>query len=218
MAINKKLIHFKTFENFNSHKLSANEENTKYTLGADGEVLDGTPDILYQSIVWIKDAQKQWTHGQLYDGGGNSVGTAILEFNPSGLTDEQKAHNAEIYQKINNGVAIQIYFSGGFAFTPLNVRSRLSGAGIGTVYVLSADAINTAEPSSLAYMSFKLSSDGDIQIYEQKEYPLSLDTELSDTSENAVQNKTVTSEFNKIWEIIGAKDFSSDFNTDYAIY
>jgi hypothetical protein len=67
MAINKKLIHFKNFEKFNSLKLSANEENTKYTLGVNGEVQDGTPDILYQSIVWIKNAQKQWTHGQLYD-------------------------------------------------------------------------------------------------------------------------------------------------------
>jgi hypothetical protein len=54
MAINKKLIHFKTFETFNSLKLSANEENTKYTLGVNGEVQDGAPDILYQSIVWIK--------------------------------------------------------------------------------------------------------------------------------------------------------------------
>lgn len=67
MAINKKLIHFKNFEKFNSLKLSANEENTKYTLGINGEVQDGSPDILYQSVVWIKDTQKQWTHGQLYN-------------------------------------------------------------------------------------------------------------------------------------------------------
>ena len=67
MAINKKLIHFKNFEKFNSLKLSANEENTKYTLGVNGEVQDGTPDILYQSVVWIKDTQQQWTHGQMYD-------------------------------------------------------------------------------------------------------------------------------------------------------
>ena len=38
MAINKKLIHFETFENFNSKKLSANKENTKYTLGIYGSV------------------------------------------------------------------------------------------------------------------------------------------------------------------------------------
>ena len=47
MAINKKLIHFNTFENFNSKKLSANIENTKYTLGVNGEIQKGSPDILY---------------------------------------------------------------------------------------------------------------------------------------------------------------------------
>lgn len=66
MAINKKLIHFNTFENFNSKKLSANIENTLYTLGVDGEIQSGSPDILYQSIVYIKDTKQQWTHGQLY--------------------------------------------------------------------------------------------------------------------------------------------------------
>jgi len=63
MAINKKLIHFNTFENFNSMKLSANAENTQYTLGTEGTVQTGSPDILYQSIVYIKDTQQQWTHG-----------------------------------------------------------------------------------------------------------------------------------------------------------
>lgn len=67
MAINKKLIHFNTFENFNSKKLSANVENTKYTLGVNGEIQTGSPDILYQSIIYIKDTQQQWTHGQLYN-------------------------------------------------------------------------------------------------------------------------------------------------------
>jgi hypothetical protein len=47
MAINKKLIHFNTFENFNSKKLSANEANTQYTLGISGEIQKGSPDILY---------------------------------------------------------------------------------------------------------------------------------------------------------------------------
>ena len=72
MAINKKLIHFNTFENFNSKKLSANAENTQYTLGTEGTVQTGSPDILYQSIVYIKDTKQQWTHGQLYSGGGTS--------------------------------------------------------------------------------------------------------------------------------------------------
>ena len=74
MAINKKLIHFKTFANFNSQKLSANEANTKYTTGISGTETSGNPDILYQSICFIKDTQQIWTHGQIYnasaDGGG----------------------------------------------------------------------------------------------------------------------------------------------------
>jgi hypothetical protein len=68
MAINKKLIHFKNFSDFNSKKLSANENNTQYTLGISGAVTNGSPDILYQSICYIKDTKQQWTHGQLYDG------------------------------------------------------------------------------------------------------------------------------------------------------
>ena len=68
MAINKKLIHFKNFSDFNSKKLSANENNTQYTLGINGDVTNGSPDVLYQSICYIKDTKQQWTHGQLYDG------------------------------------------------------------------------------------------------------------------------------------------------------
>ena len=72
MAIHKKFIHFKTFANFNSQKLSANEQDTQYTLGINGEIQNGSPTILYNSICYIKDTKQQWTHGQLYDCGGTS--------------------------------------------------------------------------------------------------------------------------------------------------
>ena len=85
MAINKKLIHFETFSNFNSQKLSANKENTQYTLGIDGEIQTGSPDILYQSIVYIKDTKQQWTHGQLYDGSQLISGTNIKTINGQSL-------------------------------------------------------------------------------------------------------------------------------------
>ena len=39
------------------------KENTKYTLGINGEIQNGSPDILYQSIIYIKDTKQQWTHG-----------------------------------------------------------------------------------------------------------------------------------------------------------
>lgn len=68
MAIQKRFIHFKKFEDFNKKKLSANEANTQYTVGVSGVIQDGEPDILYSSYCWIKDTKQQWTHGQLYDG------------------------------------------------------------------------------------------------------------------------------------------------------
>jgi hypothetical protein len=82
MAIQKRFIHFKKFSDFNSKKLSANEANTQYTVGVSGAIQDGEPDILYQSYVWIKDTQQQWTHGQLYDG---SSDTYTTEFTVSDL-------------------------------------------------------------------------------------------------------------------------------------
>ena len=82
MAIEKKLIHFKNYSNFNSMKLSANEANTQYTRGVGGAIQNGSPDILYQSICWIKDTKQQWTHGQLYDlsGGGEMPNLADVAF------------------------------------------------------------------------------------------------------------------------------------------
>ena len=79
MAINKKLIHFKTFANFNSQKLSANEANTKYTTGVSGTETSGNPDILYQSICFIKDTQQIWTHGCIYSAPSNILN--IIEEN-----------------------------------------------------------------------------------------------------------------------------------------
>ena len=89
MAINKKLIHFKNFFDFNSKKLSANETNTQYTLGIDGAVTNGSPDILYQSICYIKDTKQQWTHGQLYDGS-NETDPIFLASPAASITEAKK--------------------------------------------------------------------------------------------------------------------------------
>lgn len=56
-VINKKLIHFNTYANFSTYKLAANEANTQYTTGISGELTSGTPDIKYQSIIFIKDTK-----------------------------------------------------------------------------------------------------------------------------------------------------------------
>lgn len=98
MAINKKLIHFKNFSDFNSKKLSANEENTQYTIGVEGTLTTGSPDILYQSICYIKDTKQQWTHGQLYDGSD--------QITESDITDMGFTKNTGTYSKPTNGIPL----------------------------------------------------------------------------------------------------------------
>lgn len=66
MAIDKKLIHFKTWENF----ISLNGVNGDWTTPTSGS--EETGDAIYgqirgTSIVFIKDVGKIWTHGQLYN-------------------------------------------------------------------------------------------------------------------------------------------------------
>lgn len=53
MAINKKLIHFNKKSDFDTKSKATSSSDT-------------TSDIPYTSIVFIKDTQEIWTHGQLY--------------------------------------------------------------------------------------------------------------------------------------------------------
>ena len=65
MAIDKKLIHFKTKENFNS----ANGVNGSVDTPTAGSEADGNAEygqIKGTSIVFIKDSGEIWTHGNLY--------------------------------------------------------------------------------------------------------------------------------------------------------
>lgn len=68
MVTKRRLIHFQTFDNFNQMKLSANDDNTQYTVGINGAVTSGTDvDVPYQAIAFIKDTEQIWTHGKLYN-------------------------------------------------------------------------------------------------------------------------------------------------------
>lgn len=62
----KNKIHVADIATLANKKMSANETNTSYTLGLSGEVTNGTPDVLYQQVVFIKSTRQIWTHGVLY--------------------------------------------------------------------------------------------------------------------------------------------------------
>lgn len=100
MSINKKLIHFDSFDVFNTYKLSANSDNTQCTIGINGDVIDETPDIPWHSIVFIKDTCQTWTHGQLYSSSvqavdiGEQVDDVVINY----ITED------EVYQIVNDAI------------------------------------------------------------------------------------------------------------------
>lgn len=78
MAINRKLIHFKTWNTF----ISQDGVNGNYSVPSSGSETDGTAvygQLLGTSIVFIKDVQKIWTHGQLYDCGASDLSNYLTK-------------------------------------------------------------------------------------------------------------------------------------------
>ena len=85
MAIDKKLIRFKTKENF----MSANGVNGNVDTPTSGKEEDGTAtygQIRGTSIVFIEDSKEIWTHGNLYKSANWSVLTSpIISFSVKGV-------------------------------------------------------------------------------------------------------------------------------------
>lgn len=87
MAIDKKLIRFKTKENF----MSANGVNGNVDTPTSGKEEDGTAtygQVRGASIVFIEDSKEIWTHGNLYKSANWSVlrsGSIIINVSASEL-------------------------------------------------------------------------------------------------------------------------------------
>lgn len=64
--INRDLLFYDTFDQFNRLKLSANAANTKFTVGMQGAVYDGAPLIAWQTAVFIGDTRQIWIRGKLW--------------------------------------------------------------------------------------------------------------------------------------------------------
>lgn len=84
----KPFIHFNSYTEFSQKRLSANYDNTQYTIGLETRVHDGEPDISYNSIVFVKDKSWIWTHGVLY-GDVRDINSILVQHSQllSNLTD-----------------------------------------------------------------------------------------------------------------------------------
>lgn len=88
----KRFIHFNSKVDLNDKKLASDYTNTSYQLGGKGDIVEGDPDISYQSIVYIKDTRESWTHGQFYSGSGFKIidVSEISESKFNEIADAQK--------------------------------------------------------------------------------------------------------------------------------
>ena len=123
MAINKKLIHFNQYSNFITKKLSANVDNTQYTIGVDGTVYnvdnDNKPDILYHSIVFIKDVSKIWTHGQIYNcDGGITIVDSVDKLDPDAPLGSLAILN-QSQKVVESNTILKDAFAGNINSTPI---------------------------------------------------------------------------------------------------
>lgn len=62
--LKKKLKHFSSISDFESAKVSASSANTSYI--KNGVTISGTPDILWDSVVFIDDIGQIWNRGRMY--------------------------------------------------------------------------------------------------------------------------------------------------------
>lgn len=71
--IENKHHHYDRLETFLSKKFSASPDNSSYTYGGVGDIMDGEPDISWRSIVYVKETGWICTHGKIYDASGKST-------------------------------------------------------------------------------------------------------------------------------------------------
>ena len=161
MAIEKRFIHFKKFSDFNSKKLSANEANTQYTVGIGGEIQTGSPDVLYQSYVWIKDTQQQWTHGQIYNGSASLVNETDPIFSASpaaNITEDQIIkwdNDHEFVQDLDKDISKLYDDLGGKQDTISDLSNIRSGASNGATAVQPSELATVATSGNYNDLSNK---------------------------------------------------------------
>lgn len=92
------LKHISTLSTFNQTKFSADSTDSSYFLGSDQtQIFQGTPDVKYNDLCYIKCSNLQYTHGHLY--GSTEVGEAHVSLTQEeydALSEEEK-NNGKIY-------------------------------------------------------------------------------------------------------------------------
>lgn len=177
MATKRRLIHFQTFDNFNQMKLSANDDNTQYTVGINGEITSGADvDVPYQAIAFIKDTEQIWTHGKLYNN------TQIVDLGVLSIEDPNFdiGNEQQVLNKLKENPTVPVIFKydfagdGRFSYCPVSILNRLDSEYIyhwyDTLYGMGfqLDVVLTAEPSVKGASIFKYAYKSDLTAISSK--------------------------------------------------
>lgn len=132
--------------------------------------------------------------------GGSDSESELREIYVADALDEsKKAYNAETYNKIREGVGVLPYIKGANG-TPRYLCNFTLWGGSTPYITMKAYVFDTLQDGEYTYLLVKLMSDGTaLSEDNEKTLPsLAVDSTLSNTSENPVQNKVVETKFNEV--------------------
>lgn len=160
----------------------------------------------------------------IVEGGGGVAGGGIYEIkydyvNGTPLSGEDIAFNKEVFDKLNKNEVSALYVTINIDNTPINIvaDSFLYAQIPSDETYISAVYLNFNSDSLLVFGLSKKTV-GMLSTGQGVEMPISsniVDDEMSDTSENAVQNKVITEELNnKVDKVSGKQLSTEDFTTE----
>ena len=160
-----KAHHIETISEFNSLKFSYDSTNTHYFTGGTSTVVEGTPDILYTDIAYIKPLSAIYTHAKLYP-------CPVLEYDvtptassgnlmTSGNIKNALDNNQRVFYSVTQtagATAVKEFTIPNFPTETINgVKTPLKGT------ILIAQCANTDSRS--AQLKFKVNDGGEFPIW-----------------------------------------------------
>lgn len=92
-----KIKHLASAELFATTKFSADSSNTTYFIGNNTTQIAGTPDVLYEDLVFCKGCDLIYTHGHFYGNQPNGEAHVSLTQEEYDALSEEEKNNGKIY-------------------------------------------------------------------------------------------------------------------------
>ena len=215
------LRYYTLFSTFATKRVSASPVNTHYTIGGTGDVLEGTPDILWRQLVFFGDRDAWWTNGVLHEAGAKVLVDTILS-----ITSDNPISNSAVASAFANLATIneQSLLNGGDIHIAPGISSEKVGdsesdtdlpEALRITQIIKATFPRTEQsidiilrtnvgdvtlgtiPAASAVSAGLMTAEMVKKLNSQQQVDIVTDTSLSDTSSNPVANHVLTAEFGR---------------------